>query len=303
MKKILFTAACCIVALAAAAQTYNVGSFNIRNENDGDARNGNGWDRRLPVIVSMIEFYDFDIVGMQEVKYDQLKDLEAGLTDYDYIGVGRDDGKQAGEHSSIFYKNEKFELLEKGDFWLSTETTYPNKGWDAALPRICSWGRFRERSSGFEFMFFNLHLDHVGVIARQESVKLVMQKLQELGKGVPGILTGDFNVDQKTEMYGVIANSGVFFDSYQIAEKRYAWNGTFNSFRPDSFTDSRIDHIFVTSQFSVKRYGVLTDTYRTPREDSAEERSGNAQGGGSNSRYDARVPSDHYPIMAVVQVK
>lgn len=303
MKRLLFSIFCCVLVAGAFAQTYNMGSYNIRNQNDGDANNGNGWEQRLPVIVSMIEFYDFDVIGLQEVKYGQLKDLEAGLPDYGYIGVGRDDGKQAGEHSSIFYKKDRFELVDKGDFWLSTETTYPNKGWDAALPRICSWGKFRDKETKFEFMFFNLHLDHVGVIARQESVKLVMQKLQELGHGIPGILTGDFNVDQKTDMYGVIANSGIFFDSYQLAEKRYAWNGTFNNFRPDSFTEGRIDHIFVTKEFEVKRYGVLTDTYRTPRADSAEERSGNFPREVSYSRYDARVPSDHFPIMSVLKVK
>ena len=97
---------------------------------------------------------------------------------YDYIGIGREDGKQAGEHSAIFYRTDKFEVLEHGNFWLSEITDRPNKGWDAVLPRICTWGEFRDKQTGFTFLFFNLHMDHVGVQARAESAKLILKKIK-----------------------------------------------------------------------------------------------------------------------------
>ena len=128
----------------------------------------------------------------------QLKDMKEALPGYDYIGVGRDDGKDKGEHSAIFYRTDKFDIVEKGDFWLSETPDVPSKGWDAVLPRICSWGHFKCKDTGFEFLFFNLHMDHIGKKARVESAFLVQEKMKELGRGknLPAILTGDFNVDQ-----------------------------------------------------------------------------------------------------------
>lgn len=302
MKKLMFCLLFCAVSLAGMAQTLNVASYNVRNKNSGDAEKGNGWDSRCPVIVSLIEFHDFDIFGTQEVLNVQLNDLQTALPDYASIGIGRDDGKEAGEYSAIFYKKDKFELLDKGDFWLSTETTFPNKGWDAALPRICSWGKFREKGTGFKFIFLNLHMDHVGVVARRESAKLVLEKVKEMKGKLPVILTGDFNVDQNDEIYEILAHSGILQDSYDIAQKRYATNGTFNNFRGDAFTDSRIDHIFVTPELKVKRYGVLTDSYRSVlTEKQAKERSANFPKEVSYSRYETRVPSDHFPVMVVIE--
>ncbi len=120
---------------------------------------GNGWGQRYPVIAKMVQYHDFDIFGTQECFIHQLKDMKEALPSYDYIGVGRDDGKEKGEHSAIFYRTDKFEVIEKGDFWLSETPDVPSKGWDAVLPRICSWGHFKCKDTGFEFLFFNLHMD------------------------------------------------------------------------------------------------------------------------------------------------
>ena len=272
-----------------------VATYNIRNSNSGDSINGNGWGQRFPYIAQLVQFHKFDIFGTQEGKYNQLQDLKAAMPGYDYIGVGRDDGKIGGEFSAIFYRTDRFDLLDHGDFWLSTETDHPNRGWDAALPRICSWGKFRDKSSGFTFLFFNLHMDHVGVQARSESAKLIFKKMKEFQEKLPAILTGDFNVDQNNESYLLLDNSGIMRDSYQIADMRYVPNGTFNSFNPDSQTDKRIDHIFLTKEFKVKRYGVLTDTYRsdaTKEEDKA-----------AGKKSVARVPSDHFPVVIEVETK
>ena len=282
----------CLFSPGVFAQSFNIGTYNIRYANRGDSAKKNGWGQRYPVIADMIRFHGMDIFGTQEGLYHQLEDLVHNLPGYAYIGVGRDDGKQAGEHSAIFYRTDKFELLEKGDFWLSTITDRPNKGWDAALPRICTWGKFKEKGTRFVFYYFNLHMDHVGVKARAESSKLILQKIKEFPTGIPVVLTGDFNVDQFNESYTLLNTSGLLRDAYELSPVKLATIGTFNSFDPNSNTTSRIDHIFLSSAFSVKRYGILTDTYREKRTDSAAT---------SRNAFIARMPSDHFPVMIEVQ--
>lgn len=290
------------VGMSLQAERFVVATYNLRNANQSDSLKGNGWGQRYPFIVGIVQFQGFDIFGTQEGFWHQLQDLKKALPDYDYIGVGRDDGKKAGEYSAIFYRKERFEVADHGDFWLSSETSYPNKGWDAVLPRICTWGKFRDKRTGFTFLFFNLHMDHVGVKARQESAKLVLQIIKEWGN-IPVILTGDFNVDQTHESYRLLNHSGILQDSYEMAEFRYAPNGTFNAFRTDSKTESRIDHIFLTNDFKVLKYGVLTDTYRTAagKEQEKVNTTGNFPKEVSLDRYVARTPSDHFPVMLVVE--
>jgi len=289
-----------IVSLS-SAQQLNVASFNIRYKNNGDAHQGNGWDQRMPVIADLIRFHDFDIFGTQEGLKEQLEDLSVKLTDFAYIGVGRNDGKSAGEHAAIFYKKERFKLLKSGNFWLSEKTDSPNRGWDAALPRICSWGEFEELSKGTRFFFFNTHFDHVGIKARSESAKLILRKVKELAGNTPAILTGDFNVDQNNDIYTILNGSGILRDSYETAEFRFAPNGTFNHFEINSKTDSRIDHIFLTSAIKARRYGVLTDSYRAAKEKAAEVKTGgNFPKELKLQEYEAKLPSDHFPIMVVI---
>lgn len=287
----------------AQAETMVIGTYNIRNANAGDSTNGNGWGQRYPYVAQLVQFHGFDIFGTQEGKYHQLQDLKNAMPGYDYIGVGRDDGKQGGEYSAIFYRTAKFEVLDHGDFWLSTVTDRPNKGWDAVLPRICTWGKFRDKETGFTFLFFNLHMDHIGVQARAESAKLILKKVKEFPEKLPAVLTGDFNVDQTNESYLLLDNSGIMRDSYQIADFKYAPNGTFNNFHTDMKTDSRIDHIFLTKEFKVKRYGILTDTYRMEVKDSdKKEQSANFPKEVSLRKYIARTPSDHFPVMIEVEI-
>ena len=219
MKRLLFTLIMMLVALNIGATTFTIATYNIRNANKGDSLAGNGWGQRYPYIAQLIQFHGFDIFGTQEGKYPQLEDLKNAMPGYDYIGIGRDDGKKAGEFSAIFYRTDKFEVLEQGNFWLSTETTYPNKGWDAALPRICTWGKFKEKKSGFIFLYFNLHMDHIGVQARSESAKLILRKIKEQPSHIPVVLSGDFNVDQNNESYKLLNSSGVMKDAYDSIRK------------------------------------------------------------------------------------
>lgn len=160
--------------------------------------------------------------------------------------------------------------------------------------------RFKDLESGFEFFFFNLHMDHIGVEARKNSAKLVLKKITEMCDDKPVILTGDFNVDQHSPDYAVLEGSDLLNDAYEVAKVRYALNGTFNNFKVDRKTDSRIDHVFVNSSFTVERYGVLTDTYRTEIEDSKSEKSGNFPREVSLTKYVARLPSDHFPVKVVL---
>lgn len=306
MKKLIFTLWCiCIALCALQAEPLVVATYNLRNANQGDSINGNGWGQRYPYMAALIRFHGFDIFGTQEGKYRQLQELQEALPGFAYIGVGRDDGKQAGEHSAIFYRTDRFEVLDQGDFWLSTVTDRPNKGWDAVLPRICTWGKFRDKQSGFTFLFFNLHMDHVGVQARAESAKLILAKIKEQPAHLPVILTGDFNVDQTSESYVLLHTSGLLRDAYETAAFRYASNGTFNGFHPDLKTESRIDHLFLTDDFHVLKYGILTDTYRSEIRESGEKLpdTGNFPKEVSLRKYEARTPSDHFPVMIVVEPK
>jgi endonuclease/exonuclease/phosphatase family metal-dependent hydrolase len=277
MKKIIYsTLVGLLLGSAVFAQELHIGTYNLRNDNKEDSLKGNGWGHRYPVICKIVQFNDLDVFGTQEGKHNMLQNMVDSLPGYQYIGIGRDDGKTKGEYSAIFYKTTRFKILKQGNFWLSTITDRPNKGWDAVLPRICTWAQFQDIKTGFKFYFFNLHMDHVGVVARKESAHLVLQKIKEMAANSATIFTGDFNVDQHNESYKEVLSTGVLQDCYNLAPVKLATNGTFNAFNLNTKTDSRIDHIFVTKQFNVKRYAILTNS------------------------YEGKAPSDHYPVVAIM---
>ena len=298
MKKRLLTGSALLFlsVLVASAQML-VGSYNIRYKNAQDSLRGDLWAKRCQVICDQVNFMSPDIFGAQEVLYPQLQDMLRGLDGYDYIGVGRDDGKQAGEYAAIFYKKNRVRLLSQGNFWLSETPEQPGLGWDAACIRICTWGKFKNLRTKKKFYYFNLHMDHVGIQARREAAKLVVARIKEIAKGAPVVLTGDFNVDQYDEIYRIFTDSGVLKDSYVSARLRFAENGTFNSFKSDLFTKSRIDHIFVSPQTRVEAYGVLTNSYWVPDTMTApSQKASDAPQEISFQRYQRRLPSDHYPV-------
>jgi len=279
MSKISLCLLLLVLSMTVFGQSLNVATYNIRYENRSDEVQGNGWKIRCPEVVKLVRTHDFDLFGAQEVVSKQLKDLLKNLPDYAYVGVARDDGKEKGEFSPIFYKKAQFELLKSGTFWLSPNDSVPNVGWDAALPRICTWGKFQQKN-GAIFWYFNLHMDHIGTVARLESAKLVIRKIREICGTENVILTGDFNMDQASEGYKIIAET--LIDTYHKAVKRNASKPTFNDYDLQVQGDSRIDHIFVTSRFEVARYDILTDTYQADTK---------------------RLPSDHYPVRAELQLK
>ena len=248
----LFCAVASVTAFPAAAQTLSAGTYNVRQLNAGDDARGDGWQQRLPVIASLIRFHDFDIFGAQEVFHSQLED--------------------------------RFELLDSGHFWLAEDPSRPNRGWDAKYVRICCWGRFLDRQTKERFWFFTLHTDHKGERAQSESCRLALDKIRTMCRGERAVLTGDFNVGETSESYAVLHDSGLLYDTFDLAEIKYAWTGTENGFDPDRKTFRHIDYVFVTSGFRVLRYGILTDTYRS------EEPAGSAK------PFRARTPSDHFPV-------
>jgi endonuclease/exonuclease/phosphatase family metal-dependent hydrolase len=277
MKKILLSLSFVFMLSLINAQSLRVASYNLRYDNPGDSLDQ--WKNRYTYVADLIQLYDFDIFGTQEGLKHQLEDLKKNLPGYNYIGIGRDDGIDKGEHSAIFYKTNTFKLVDKGNFWLSPVTDKPNKGWDAACIRICSWGRFEEIASGKTFYFFNVHYDHKGETAQKESSKLIVEMIKKIAGNADVILTGDFNVDEHHEAYNYIKASGAFRDAYDLAPVRFAPGGTFTGFKLTAKPVGRIDHIFLSKGFNVARYGILTNTY--------------------NSRF----PSDHFPVFAEVMLQ
>ncbi len=285
MRTLLTILISCLCCLNLTAQELMVGSYNVRYKNHNDSVQGHVWSERSKAIADQIHWERPDIFGTQECLHAQLTDLSALLPDYQWIGVGRDDGKTSGEYSAIFYRPERVELLAQGNFWLNETPDRPGLGWDAACIRICTWGHFRDRQTQKEFFFLNLHMDHVGQTARSESAQLVMQRITAMTDGGKklAVLTGDFNVPQTDPLYTLFTQSGVLKDCYAHATHRFAENGTYNAFNDRAFTTERIDHIFVTPATKVHSYAVLTDCYWT------------RDAKGHPRRH---TLSDHYPIFA-----
>ena len=303
MKRYLMSVAALCFAISMSAQSLFVGTYNIRNHNKDDDRRGDVWTTRCKVLCDQVNFEDPDVFGTQEVLVGQLDDMLKALDGYDYIGVGREDGKQAGEYSAVFYKKDRLELLQKGNFWLNETPDKPKLGWDAACIRICSWGEFEQKATGFRFYYFNLHMDHVGIVARREAAKLVVKQIRAIAKGAPVVLTGDFNVDQNDEIYRIFSTSGILNDTYTNARLRFCENGTFNDFKPNNTSTSRIDHVFVSPEFGVDRYGVLTNMYWTDDAPSQKQRSTQAPDELQFRTQTLRTPSDHYPVFVKIHYK
>lgn len=300
MKKLILAFLATIFALSAISQELTVASYNIRTDTKKDHAQGDGWSARCPQVCRVVIMHDFDIFGAQEVRHNQLLDLCSSLPEYDYVGVARDDGATKGEYSPVFYKRERFELLESGTFWLSESIDCPSKGWDARYPRICSWARLKDKESKRTLSFFNLHMDHRGIVARRESSKLVLKQIAKIAKpNEPVILTGDFNVNQHSDIYAIIAQSGILFDAYESAKLRLDINGTFNNFNPQAWTESRIDHIFLSPEWSVERYNIPTDVYWSKIEGDALS-SENFPKEQKFNLYQTRMPSDHFPVVVTL---
>ena len=268
---------------AGSTATYRVMSYNVRNSNAQDGEDA--WPKRMELFFEPITRFDADLIGFQEVLAVQYDEITKRLSGYGFSGVARDDGKRKGEWSMVAYRKQRFEAVGQGDFWLSeTPTVIGSKSWDAAITRICSWVRLREKATGRELVFANTHFDHKGVIARQESSKVLSKQLSEIAKGVPAILTGDFNIDEDNPAYAVLVRPDTpgaiaWIDSYRtVHPQRKPDEASFNGFKSVT-AGSRIDFVFHTSHF----VATASEIDRTSR--------------------NGRFPSDHYPVTAVLKLK
>jgi endonuclease/exonuclease/phosphatase family metal-dependent hydrolase len=237
----------------------HVMTFNIRYDNSGDSLNN--WQYRKDVAAEIIKEYDVDLFGTQEVEDNQLRDLKERLPQYASIGVGRADGKEAGEYSAIFYKKDKFEAEKSGTFWLSeTPEVAGSKGWDGACERIATWAILKEKQSNKRFFFINTHLDHIGKIARREGVKLLLERAKTESGGLPVIITGDFNASPESEVIRQVLAGGKFFDTRLLAPSVPEINGTYHGFGKALVEEREIiDYIFVTGDIVVNAYTIAPE--------------------------------------------
>jgi len=235
----------------------NVVTYNIRNNNPGDGEHA--WPNRSADVINLLKFHKADVFCLQEAVHEQVQEINNAFDNFSYVGVGRDDGIQKGEYSPVFYNTRRFKDLDQGHFWLSESPDIPALGWDAACIRICSWIVLKEISSGTQFMVFNTHFDHVGVLARKNAADLILKKIELLSKDKPVILCGDFNLPPESEPLQKLASA--LNDSYTSTElpphgARGTWSGFTNKEKPGA----RIDYIFVSEDIRVLRYAALTDS-------------------------------------------
>ncbi|MDN3686737.1 endonuclease/exonuclease/phosphatase family protein [Cyclobacterium jeungdonense] len=235
-----------------AQDSYSIANYNVFF--DTPSNSGNLWEDRGPHLINLIRFHEMDIIGTREGLYSQVEDNSKDLN-FPYIGVSKDSGKKEGEFCAVFYNPEKFQLLDKGTFWLSPSLEKPSKDRDAAINRICSWGKF-ETSEGDLFYVFNVHYDTLGQTASEESSKLLHEKITEINKEhLPCILTGDFYGDESKPAYQESNEEETLHNSKgNSLIPSHGGSRTFHPFNWDLLPEKRIDPVFVSSNFSDIRH-------------------------------------------------
>ncbi len=276
MKNYLFGLAAFFFVADIAAQTnIKAMSFNIRLDAASDGENR--WDLRKNRVAGLMQYYEPDFIGAQEVLHHQLTYLDSSLVNYSYIGVGRDDGKTLGEYSCILYNQDKYIPLQQSTFWLAAKSDSVCMGWDAVCNRVCTYGRFKNKKTNQIVWVFNTHFDHVGKIARIESAKLILQKIKQLNvKNEPVILLGDFNLRPTEEPIQKISSE--MNNARDISKMVYGNSDTWNAFKFNQKPNGAIDYIFLNKnkQWVVEKFATITDS------------------------YDLKYPSDHFPVMATL---
>lgn len=244
-------------------------SFNVRVATAEDDP-ADEWPEREATVASVVRLHGPAVVGLQEPLAGQFAALRERLPEYEWVGAGRRDGDDAGEHVPIGYTS-RFERLDSGTFWLSEDPETPGSvGWDASLPRIATWLRLRDRRTDAVFVHCNTHFDHRGTTAREESARLLAERLPSIAGDAPTVLTGDCNCAPGSTPYGILADA--FDDAAAIADHpHHGPTGTYHGF--DGEPGERIDYVFVDG-FGVRQHATLPD------------------------HWDGRYPSDHFPILA-----
>jgi len=259
-------------------ESIRVITYNIRVAIDTGI---NSWENRKELVASVIKTHGADIFGVQEALKSQVDDLVKLFPGFDWIGVGRDDGAEAGEYAAIFYNKERFEALENSTFWLSDTPEKPSMGWDAATIRIVTWGKFRDIETGKIFYYFNTHFDYKGIMARLEEANLLNDKVAEIAGKTPAIIAGDFNFKSDFAGYKILTGGrrNYLFDTQKLAKVDSSGeNITFNDFGKSLEQGNKIDYIFIKNDIEVYKHQIITDT------------------------FDGRYPSDHMPVRVVLKI-
>ena len=256
----------CLPALGQESLTLM--TYNIKYDDKNDP--SNNWEIRKPWVIGLIKFHAPAIFGVQEALHNQVSDIKEGLPGFTYAGVGRDDGDKAGEYSPVFYDSTRFRLLSSGTFWLSETPMTVSKGWDAALPRVCTYVQLQD-TDGSRLVVYNAHFDHIGVEARRMSVGVIGEHMNKFFPGETIVFMGDLNFTDDDPAYETVRSLG-FIDTRDHVQP-YGPKATFNAFSWEQIPENRIDYIFLRGSASVKSFAVLTD-----------------------SRYN-RYPSDHFPVL------
>ncbi len=274
MKKILIlTLLYLITSNFLFSQNIYLMTYNIRLDTQNDSLNS--WQFRKDFLLAQLNYYKPDIFGIQEGLKHQVKWIDENLENYSFVGVGRADVKEKGdgEFSAIYYNVNKFVKIDANTFWLSETPELPSRGWDASLNRICTYILLKEKQTGISFFVFNTHFDHKGIIAREKSAELVLQKMFFINKqNHPMILMGDFNLTPNESPINMITKKLNDSRSATI-EQPFGPEGTYSGFDICKPVRKRIDYIFTSKDILVNNYAVICDIV--------------------NQRY----PSDHFPVL------
>ena len=253
------------------SEEIKVISYNVRYNNPNDGKDI--WENRRSTIVNLIKNENPDFLGLQEVNHAQLLFLNSNLSNYSFVGVGRDDGKTKGEYSPIFYNNNLFDLIKSDTFWLSSTPDQISVGWDASMERICTYAVFKSKTNKKNIWVFNTHFDHIGMEAREKSADLIISVINKLTEPEDYVvLTGDFNLlDDSKPIMNLQSN---FNDTNKNLEKTDKSYGTFNNFKLNFVSKSRIDYVFEKNFKLINSRHIIV---KTP---------------------EGRWASDHHPILA-----
>jgi endonuclease/exonuclease/phosphatase family metal-dependent hydrolase len=248
-------------------------SYNIRLDLASDGTNG--WPYRRNELIGQIEIVRPDIMGLQEVLSNQRRDLAAALPDYEFLGLGRDDGKDAGEYSPLGVRKAAFAIGRSGTFWLSPTPDRPSLGWGASYKRIVTWVQLTHRSSGSAILALNTHWDHESLLARRESGAMISRWISQHRRPSERVLLlGDFNAPLAEPSMKILTDAGLA-DTRATAREVLGGETSFNNFQAIPAKPSpAIDHILVDSSWRVRRHATIAQ------------------------HVNGKVASDHFPVVA-----
>ena len=221
---------------------HSVITYNIKYDDNSNGKNS--WKVRKDAMIELIHKLSPDILGIQEGLIHQVEFLDSKMSDHTYVGVGRDDANRKGEYCAIFFNEKKYKLLKDSTFWLSENPDKVSVGWDAALERICTYALLENIKNGNKIWAFNTHFDHIGNIAREESARLLLEKIQVLNiNREPVLVMGDFNVEDNSKVIDILKQKLIdTMRDYEIEHKGPV--GTFNNFLNNQEIIKRIDYVF-----------------------------------------------------------